>query len=129
MDFIEGPAGHNAYGFASKQAFGEAQSLMAFRSYLNYAHTREMGAAFGNSPDSPFASCSQLIDFCYKCRYKDPWNVFDLHTSRRFMKFCFIIIVYSLQQFNRTFGDARIDDVERSTKQVATTELRRYLES
>ena len=123
-DFIEGPAGLNAYGFASKEAFAEAQSRMMFRSYLNYAHTREIRVAFGNSPDSPFASCSQLIDFCYN-RLSHIFRV----SSYGMLTFCFSIVRHSLQQYNRAFGDTMVDDVERSAKQATTTELRRYLES
>jgi hypothetical protein len=123
-DFIEGPAGLNAYGFASKEAFAEAQSQMMFRSYLSYAHTREIRAAFGNSPDSPFASCSQLIDFCYNGLS----GILGLPTQQ-ILIFCFRIVRHSLQQYSRILGDMVVDGVEGSAKQATTMELRRYFES
>jgi Cdc6-like AAA superfamily ATPase len=124
-DFIEGPAGLDAYGFASKKAFAEAQSRMIFRSYLHCAHTREIRAAFGTSLDSPFAPCSQLIDFCHN----------GLCRSTEFSSYgtTFLIFMYvlcnSLQRYNRTPRDAMVDSVRRSAMQATTTELRRYFES
>ena len=62
-DFLESPAGLEAYGFMSKEDSVRARIGVIFQCLLNYSRLREIRAVFEPSGALKFASIQQLVDF------------------------------------------------------------------